>query len=141
MKLLAIVSIAIGISCSAFAAPTPASGCRVRINGQETIFGSAGDDFFQTVSQLSRSEGCTYGKIFHAAGSGRVYEDGRLVADPQTGKKRGLTVAEAKRAKQSTGMRCTEYSCDEIGVLRGNEPVENELPSAPVVIIDSGSGW
>ena len=143
MKSFAVLSLVLGLASAAFAAPSPVSDCRLRVNGSETIFAMDGEGFFQSISQFSHADGCAYGKIFHAEASGRVYAGGRLVADPQTGKKRGLTVAEANRAKRSTGMRCVEYSCDEIGVLRGNEPVRNEIPTPRVVIPVStnGSGW
>lgn len=140
MKHVLLLTLVTFASVAAQAAPSPDATCRVRMNGQETGMYSDEDQFFSDVANASRGGRCTYGKIFHLAGSGRVYSNGRLVADPATGKVRGLTNAEAARAKREAGGGCTEYSCDEAGVIRGNEDIGNELPPADIVI-PVGEGW
>lgn len=134
MKSLILLALATATSFAAQAAPSPESTCRVRINGVESGLYASDDEFFSEVANASRrGYRCTYGKIYHAANSGRVYADGRLVADPVTGKRRGLSNAEAARAKRAAGGGCTEYSCDEVGIVRGNEDLGNEIPW--------GAGW
>jgi hypothetical protein len=129
------------IATSVFAARTPVSDCRVRVNGRETGQVIRSSEFFSTVANVSQETGCSYGKIYYEAGSGRVYSYGRLVADPSTGKKYNLNNTEANRAKHSVGGRCLEVSCDEIGVIRGNEPISNEIPVGlpPVIVVSPGS--
>lgn len=137
MKNVFAMAILTVIASSAFAAKTPQSDCRVRINGRETGQVIMSSEFFSAVANASSETGCAYGKIYNMAQSGRVYSYGSKVADPQTHKKENLSNAEADRAKRKAGGRCMEVSCDEIGIVRGNESIGNELP--PVVIINGGS--
>ncbi len=137
MKNVFAMAILTVIASSAFAAQTPQSDCRIRINGQETGDYATSETFFKYVVRVSRQTGCAYGKIYNLQKSGRVYENGQLVMDPQTGKVKDLSNAEADRAKRAAGGACREVSCDEIGIVRGNESIGNELP--PVVIINGGS--
>lgn len=116
------------VASSAFAAPSPQSDCRVRINGTEMFFGKDGNEFFSWVYQQSSGGRCTYGKIYHMPNSGRVYANGQLVP-ADNGQKRGLSNEEARQAMRRAGGGCLEISCDEIGILRGNEPISNEIPT------------
>ncbi|MCM2281824.1 MAG: hypothetical protein NDI61_08250 [Bdellovibrionaceae bacterium] len=137
--MLALVAMTVGMtSVAAQAAPSPDATCRVRINGQESGLYSNEDEFFSEVANASRRYNCTYGKIYHGAKSGRVYYNGQLVADPVTGKKRGLSNEEARRAKRAAGGGCSEYSCDEVGIVRGNEELSNEIPYGTIIF---QGGW
>jgi hypothetical protein len=111
---MAILSI---VATSAFAANSPQSDCRVRVNGSETGQVIRSSEFFSAVANASYETGCSYGKVFYMNDSGRVYSGGRLVMDPQTGKRQDLSTKEAARAKRHAGGRCMEVSCDEIVIV------------------------
>ena len=127
-------------SVAALAAKSPQSDCRVRIDGQEWTV-SAGEEFFQKANNTAqKTKVCIHAKIAYEANSGRVYsgrDNGRLLATA-TGKKKNLSNKEAEQAADIANERCIAVSCDEIGVLRGNEPISNEIriPSAPNVQVD-----
>lgn len=125
-------------SVASLAAKTPQSACRVKHNGH-TIDLASGDEFFQMAHEIAQQENrCVHAKIAYLNKSGRVYsgrENGKLL-ETRSGKKRDLSNEEAAEAARLSKERCTHLSCDEIGILRGNEPVQNEVP-APVIVVPS----
>jgi hypothetical protein len=71
------------------------------------------DEFFSGVAAESRGGRCTYGKLKSQDRSGRVYYDGRKVAD-------GLSNSQAQDVKAEVRARydlsgCANYVCDEFG--------------------------
>ncbi len=129
--LVATLSVLVSVGASA-ASPTPDSYCRVRVNGTETGQLVNWNEFFSKVANESRGGECTYGKIYHMENSGRVYSNGRKLGD-------NLSNAEAQsliRRNRLSG--CTEYSCDEAGIIRGNEDLGNEIP---VIVIPGNGGY
>ncbi len=124
-------------SVAALAAKSPESACRVNYRGV-TVDLTAGNEFFQEVHNLAQRDNvCIHAKIAFLGNSGRVYsgrDNGKLL-QTRTGKKRDLSNAEASEAARLAGESCMALSCDEIGVLRNNEPVINEIP---MIVIPSG---
>ncbi|MEK6774432.1 MAG: hypothetical protein AABY64_10850, partial [Bdellovibrionota bacterium] len=47
---------------------------------------------------------------------------------------------EAAQAARNSGESCIHLACNEIGVLRGNEPLSNEIIVIPSISIDSQHG-
>ncbi len=121
-------------SVAALAAKSPESACRVKIDGQVWDVKN-GNEFFQMANNTAqKSRTCVHAKIAFVSNSGRVYssDNGRLLAT-RSGKKKDLSNAEANEAARIAGENCIQVSCDEIGVLRQNEPISNEIIVVPPI--------
>lgn len=136
MKKVLCMSLVSMFSVAALAAKTPQSACRVEYKGR-TVDVTAGNEFFQTAHEIAQKDNvCVHAKIAYLGNSGRVYsgkKNGQLL-ETYSGKKRDLSNNEAAEAASKANESCIHLSCDEIGVLRGNEPVSNEVP---VIVIPS----
>lgn len=131
------------ITGMAFAAPTSPDYCQLKVNGQVLWSGIGQDEngqgFFAFASQYSNSANtCVHAKIDRVANSGRVYDNGKLVPS-YSGKKKGLSNAEASEAKQRAGGGCMVLSC--IAVVDYDHPQYEQpvqAPSYPTVEVGGG---
>ena len=93
------------------AEPTPQANCSVRRNGNYTGETIQWNQFFTTVDQYSRQNGCSVGKISYTAESGRMYIDGRKMGS-------NLSNSEMNRLRRQYGYNensCPTFTCDETG--------------------------
>lgn len=132
------------ITGMAFAAPTSPDYCQLKVNGQVLWSGIAQDEngqgFFSFASQYAnRANTCVHAKIDRVAKSGRVYDvDGSLLPS-YSGKKKGLSNAEASEAKQRAHSGCMVLSC--IAVVDYDHPQYEQpvqAPSYPTVEVGGG---
>lgn len=93
------------------AEPSPQSDCSIRRNGSYTGETIQWNQFFTTVDQYSRRNGCSVGKISYTSESGRMYIDGRKVGS-------NLSNSEMSRLRREYGYTeysCPTFTCDEVG--------------------------
>lgn len=142
MKKVLCLGLVSMFSVAALAAKTPESACRVEYKGR-TIDVTDGNKFFSAANEIAVKDNvCVHAKIAYLEKSGRVYSgkrNGQLLA-ADNGKKRDLSLNEAAQAARNSGESCIHLACNEIGVLRGNEPLSNEIIVIPSISIDSQHG-
>ena len=143
-KIILMISLFAGIS---FAAPTSPDYCQLKVNGQVLWSGVAQDEngqgFYSFASQYSnKTNSCVHAKIDRVSYSGRVYDDGKLVSS-FSGKKKGLSNAEAQEAKQKVRGGCMVLSC--IAVVDYDHPQYEQPVQAPTYpsypSVDVGGGY
>lgn len=139
-KIILALSLITGM---AFAAPTSPDVCQLKVNGQVLWSGIAqdanGQGFFAAAAQYSNKYNtCVHAKIDRVANSGRVYDNGQLVAS-FSGQKKGLSNSEAAEAKQRAAHSCITMSC--IAIVDYDHPQYEQpvqAPSYPTVEVGGG---
>lgn len=110
-----VLSSCLLVVTTVMAEPSPQADCSIRRNGNYTGEIIRWNQFFTTVDQYSRRNGCSVGKISYTAESGRMYIDGRKVGS-------NLSNSEMNRLRRQYGYSeytCPTFTCDEIGNTPG----------------------